>query len=108
MPDQASTSPDVTVTRTTSGALRLTTASVDGLTFTAQQSPLTQRVPHPGQYLHITGPLEHKRPQKAMYDLAHGLICDWPDNRNATRRERFNEAAHRLIRAAERALEAGT
>jgi hypothetical protein len=90
----------ITVERTRSGSLLLTTTSADGLTFEARQSPLTQRVPIPGQYLHITGPLEHKRPQKAMYDLRHQVVCDWPDNRNTRRRERFNETAHRLIREA--------
>lgn len=94
------TAPKITVEHTASGALRLTTTSEDGLTFQAQQSPLTQRVSVPGQYLHITGPMEHKRPQKAMYDLRHQLACDWPDNRNIRRRQRFNEAAHRLIQEA--------
>jgi hypothetical protein len=92
----------ITMERRPSGSIKLSTKSDDGLTFEAIQSPLTQRVSIPGQYLHIIGPLEHKRPQKAMYDLRHGLICDWPDNRNERRRERFNKAAHRLIGEAER------
>lgn len=87
--------------RSPSGSLRLRLTTEDGYTFEARQSPLTARVSLPGQYLHIKGPMEHKRPQKAMYDLHFGLACDWPENRNETRRARFNNAAWQLIEAAQ-------
>jgi hypothetical protein len=69
----------VTVTRTT---------TEDGLTFTAT---LTRR------FITVRGPLEHKRPQRAMYDIADLAIVRWPENRNERRRLRFNNAAWRLI-----------
>lgn len=95
----------IEVTRGRSGSIRLTLTTEDGLTFVARQSPLTQRVSIPGRYLHIQGPLEHKRPQRAMYDLHDAAACDWPENsRDARRRERFNAAAWALIREAERQL----
>lgn len=90
----------VRVERRKSGALKLTTTTDDGLTFEAIQTPLTQPN-HPGRYLHIRGPIEHKRPQAATFDLLTGLTRRWPANRNRRRRERFNEAAWRLIHEAE-------
>ena len=94
----------VRIERRSSGALRLTMRTDDGLTFEATQSPLTQRVSIPGQYLHIKGPLEHTRPQKARYDLHDGIVCNWPYNRNTGRRERFNGAAWLLIDEAVRLI----
>lgn len=95
---------DIEVTRGRSGAIRLTLTTEDGLTFVARQSPITSRSGS-GRFLDVRGPLEHKRPQVAGYDLETGLLLDWPENnRDERRRVRFNAAAWALIREAERQL----
>lgn len=63
----------------------------DGGTFVATVS---------GRFVHVRGPLEHKRPQRAMYDMDDLSVVRWPENRNERRRLRFNNAAWRLIHEA--------
>lgn len=58
-----------------------------------------------GDLLHISGPLENKRPHRALYSLDRADVIEWPEfygrsKASQTRRHRFNTAVWRLIDAA--------
>lgn len=68
---------------------------VEGVTYEGRIGPN-------GEYLHIRGPLENKKPLRAMYSLRDAEVCQWPGfygttKTARTRQRRFNTAAWALI-----------